>query len=255
MKRFVFINIGVSGSGKSSRLNQMFLFFRHKGLTFEDIKFEGKNVGILIKEINTLFLGKIYTKKGITRFQGLDAVNSIFGTSEGISKFIAESLINYNVFIEGAGVTDSFRFRPAYFFDNHKDLVKKIFFLAYLYPHNEEGMKTYSDRLVERSGNNKVGGMWNKNRQYTNTIPVIVDFIKNTKTEEFCVELFSMMYSEPISKTGEIIIDAFNPSLKDEFISWSSENDYTKVNRFENWVDDKKPENENKEEFENFDLF
>jgi energy-coupling factor transporter ATP-binding protein EcfA2 len=233
MKNFIFINLGTSGSGKSTRLNQMLLFLKSEGFEYEEVLYDEKVVGYHFKDFNTTFIGKWYTKNGLDRFQGLDSTTGIFGSSENITKFIDERLKNHNVFVEGAGVTDSFRFRPPYFYETSKEYIDRAFFLIYSYTHDDKGHEEYQKRIVIRSGKPAGTAMWGKNRAFLRAHEKVGEYFRYIR--DFKVENILLSYDEPITKTGELFLDIFDKNLKERFIEYSKENDFSKLNRFENW--------------------
>jgi len=232
---------GVSGSGKSTRILQLILFFRNVlNYTFEDVLFNNKKVGFLIKEINTIYLGRLYFTEGIERLQGFDAVTNAFGTSENASNFVKEKLTQYNIIVEGAGITQTFRNRPQFIWEYLQ--AKKIYIQYYNY--NNYELEDYKKRIMYRSGKlPKKMTMWTKNKSF------ITDYS------------FSIIEKEEILKHCEIDIDLVNDNFDslledfgvkylskiekseyiDQYKKYCIDHDYTKVNSFEVFQSKVKP--------------
>lgn len=155
---------GVSGSGKSTRVFLLLDFFKSQGFTVTDFHYvngEGKDkvVGMLVEELNLIFIGKLYQTGKITRFQGYDAVTSAFINSAGFSDFLKFISPNYSVIVEGAGVTQTNRLRPKFLFEFcGYDTV----FMQY-YNYRTDQKEEYIQRIVYRTGEApKRNTMWDK---------------------------------------------------------------------------------------------
>jgi len=232
---------GVSGSGKSTRILQLNLFFRNVlNYAFEDVLFNNKKVGFLIKEINTIYLGRLYFTEGVERLQGFDAVTGAFGTSENASNFIKEKLTQYNVIVEGAGITNSFRNRPQFIWEYLQ--AKKIFIQYYNY--NNYELEEYKNRIIYRSGKlpDKMT-MWNKNRSfindYNNSVAEKDEILKQQNIDidlindnfDSLLEDFGVKYLSKIEKSEYI----------EQYKKYCVEHDYTKINNFQNFQSQIKP--------------
>lgn len=232
---------GISGSGKSTRILQLFRFLKNENnFTFEDVLYSGKKVGFLIKDINVVYLGKFYTTEGIERLQGFDAVTAIFGTSENASNFIKELLKSHNVIVDGSGITQTFRNRPQFIWEYLG--ASKIYLQYYNYVNNE--LEEYKKRIIYRSGKlpDKMT-MWNKNRSFIN------DYITSChekeeilKITQIDIELSNDNFDMNINDFGvKYLVEIDKEELVEKYIQYCIDNDYTKINSFTNFQANVKP--------------
>lgn len=167
MDSTAFVIKGISGSGKSSRVFQLIEFFRSRGETISPLintqNYKRQRVGIVLEEQRLAIFGKLYKSGTMIRWQGLDAVTFGFNGSEGISKFLADQAKYYNFIVEGAGVMDSYRFRPKFLYEECN--FEKIFMQCYNY--TSEQKELYIERTLLRSGRPpKKDSMWGKRKAY-----------------------------------------------------------------------------------------
>lgn len=156
---------GVSGSGKSTRvflfLNFLEQVCKFKTEDFKFMNFEGKEkvVGILVKDLDLVFIGKKYITGEVTRFQGYDVMTGYFGKSAYFSDFLKENSSKYSFIVEGAGVTGTNRLRPLFLHDFCG--FKNIMVQYYNYDLDQKDL--YLERIFYRSGKYPgKGTMWDK---------------------------------------------------------------------------------------------
>lgn len=162
MSKYCIVVKGVSSSGKSTRVYLFLKFLRDMvGFKFEPFLYNQKEIGLLCLDLDLLFIGKEYDGNGITRWQGLDSRTGVFGSNAAISDFIRDT--KHSTVIEGAGTTQSHRFRPKYL--NEYCGIDNIFIQYYSYP--ADGKDFYLKRVLSRTGRvpNKPT-MWEKNNAY-----------------------------------------------------------------------------------------
>lgn len=233
----VIIVKGISASGKSTRVFQLYKFLESLGISKHDFEYvnlngEKKTVGILFEEINLLFIGALYSTGTIERFQGYDAKTSSFVNSQGFSDFIKATLPNHSIVIEGAGVTQSNRLRPKFLHEYCG--CDNIFIQYYNYTQNQKDK--YLERVMGRSGKYPGETMWNKASSFEKEnfmsikekadLPVSVNTYVDYKLydapiEHFGVELFKFLG-----------MNEFVP----EFTKFVNDFDYISVNKFENFT-------------------
>lgn len=232
---------GISGSGKSTRILQLFLYLRNElNYTFEDVYYNKKKCGILIKELNVIYLGKFYKTEGIERLQGYDSVTAVFGSAENASKYIKETLQNYSILVEGAGITGSNRYRPLFAFEYLS--ANKIFIQYYNYSNQDD----YLERIVGRSGEiPKKGTMWNKNLGFISDCKksfVEKDCIVQNgfDANEICV--FENNFDENVNDFGVKYLKFIGKEvLIEEYKQYCIDHDYTKINNFKVFQSQIKP--------------
>lgn len=173
---FVFIIKGCSGSGKSTRVSKLLSLLSSKGMSLKDVTFtniEGKvkNIGILVEELNLIVIGKYYVKNNETRFQGFDSVTSAFCGVTNFSDYLKENSNKYSYIIEGAGITDSYRFRPKYL----KEIGFENIFVQY-YTYKDDQKDQYLKRIFDRTGKHpsKDSG-WNKRNNFRGDLKFSVE--------------------------------------------------------------------------------
>lgn len=222
---------GISGSGKSSRVFQLIKYLEFLGCEFTDFKYtnnEGREhiVGMLCKDLNIVFIGKIYKTGKIERWQGYDSVTSCFMKSEYFSDFLKNSKA-YTLFVEGAGVTQTNRLRPKFLHDvlGFTDI--------YIQYYNYENKQDYLDRITYRSG--KVpdkATMWNKNSSF---IAEAVWSLEDQKTIK--CEVYVDQYTAPIYDLGVKFLKFIGMDIEAiaEFVLFTEDFDYVNTNRFENF--------------------
>lgn len=242
MKNFVAIVKGVSASGKSSRVYQLFLFLE-KEVEFSKELFyyvnsEGKKrqVGVLFPEVNLLFIGKEYETGGVKRWQGYDSVTSSFVNSAGFSEFLKEQIKETSIIVEGAGVTQTNRLRPKFLFEELG--IENVYIQYYNFLESEKDK--YEERLILRSGSvPPKGTMWDKCRSYNK------EHSKSIKESEDLTgkgtfEVFWDSYDTPIFDFGLkfMIIcmpDIFCEDLELFFLEFVEKYDYQNKNTYINF--------------------
>jgi len=228
---------GVSASGKSTRVLQLIKFLREvKNYNFEDIFYENKKIGFNIKEINTIYIGNFYCSGGIERLQGFDTKTGIFKTADNASMHFKDLLKNYNVIIEGAGITSSYRYRPFFIFQ----YLEASNILLQYYNFLKNDVNDYYERIIYRSGKkpNK-NTMWSKNihfiKEYTDSLFEKEQIFKAGFQGK--IEIYNNDYKEPIYDFGRKFFEFFDKKeCAAEFIDWSIKNDYSKVNAYINQI-------------------
>jgi len=163
----IYVVKGVSASGKSTRVYVTLLFLKYvfggEPAFMQNSKGSLIEVGIEIKGLQTVFIGKEYEKAGITRWQGFDAKTNLFGNSEDFSEFLKMNYDKYSFVIEGAGVTQSNRFRPRFL---REYCGFTSIFIQY-YNFTEAQKEQYLDRIVNRTGClPKKDTMWQKRKSF-----------------------------------------------------------------------------------------
>lgn len=168
MNKSLTIIKGCSGSGKSTRVALFIMFLRdYCGAEVIEFQFENflgksKSIGLLFKRLDILFIGK-YSKDG--RWQGIDSMTGHFGSSSNIEKFYIDFISKYHIIVDGAGTTESFRFRPLELMKNVKPT--KLFIQYYSFALDKK--HEYFARIKGRSGKNPTSdAMWKKNTLFLN---------------------------------------------------------------------------------------
>lgn len=233
------INIkGISAAGKSSRLHVLIAYLGSKGLTLEDFirpDYKGKDqsYGTLIKELNLVVLGKNYEKDGVLRFQGFDAVTGRQSKSHEWSQFIIDQVKEgYSFIVEGAGITNSNRYRPEFLFKEIPDL---SLVANYYYNFEPEEKQAYLDRVKYRSGKvPKKDSMWDNGpgiyRDYEKSLEEAASKVPEGKR---CVASYDS-WKEPIWHFGfKFFTDIFAaPDKLPEFQKFCEEYDYVNTNKY-----------------------
>ena len=233
MGNFVICVKGISGSGKSTRVYHLLKFFEKSGYTLSDFhftNFEGKDkvIGVLIEELDLIFVGKIYKTGDIERWQGYDVQTGAFGSASNFSEFLKENSSNYSFIIEGAGITQTHRLRP-------KFLKQEIGFdtiMIQYYNYPVEGKQNYYDRIIYRSGEKpKKDVMWDKNLGFIKDCEFSND---DSKTVD--CEVFDSNFDTPVYDFGVKFFKLVGAlDFIEEFKKFVSKFDYIKQNKFENF--------------------
>jgi hypothetical protein len=237
MDTFVAAVKGVSASGKSSRVFQLLKFFEDSGATIEDFYYtnvEGKSrlVGVLVKELNIIFIGRIYSSGSIQRWQGYDSVTGCFVKSEHFSKFLMDNSSKYSFIIEGAGVTGTNRLRPLFL---HEYCGFNNIFMKY-YNFEESQKEEYLERIMSRSGKLPgKGTMWDKVKGFEFDYNKSVEEVKSLNKATSFVEYGG--YLDPIDDFGIKLIMFLNigDDMVMEFMEFVERFDYISKNKFENF--------------------
>jgi len=152
---------GISSSGKSTRVYLFLKFLREMvEFTFHPYIYKNRELGLLCDDLNLLFIGKEYEGNGIIRWQGLDSKTGLFGSNADISNFIRDA--DCSVIIEGAGTTQSHRFRPKYLYEYCG--IRNMIIQYYSFP--SDGYGFYRERVFNRTGKYPGDTMWHKNKSY-----------------------------------------------------------------------------------------
>jgi len=231
------INVkGISASGKSTRLFMLLDFLKNQGYTFEDFMYKSTNGkvephGLFIKELNLIILGKYYVKHEVFRFQGFDSVSGRQATAKLWSDFIEDVLKNHNLIIEGAGITGSFRFRPAYLKARSPqlDLVAN-----YYYNYEEEDKPEYLARVKYRSGKEPAkDSMWLGRSGMVRDFEMSLDEEKELGDSMRCALSYNS-YSVPLSHLGEKFFEDIytSPDSKKTFVEFCERSDYININKY-----------------------
>lgn len=235
---------GISGSGKSTRVYLIYKYLteclKYKSEEFYHT-FEGKSrqAGILIPALNLIFLGKEYKTGNIGRFQGLDSVTSVFGSNAGISDFLKENSDKYSFFLEGAGTTQSHRFRPKFL---HEYCGFNEIVMQYYNYGGEKNHEEYYNRIIYRSGKKPSRDtMWEKEVSYTKEAEVFtVNEIKELGDRCFSAffhDLYDALpYDLGVKYFGMMFLDA---DYSEDFKRFVLESDYININCFKNFENGK----------------
>ena len=247
---------GCSGVGKGTRVNQFLSFLKEKGFKYQEefhsyINGKGKektiSIGLLFPELKIFFLGqyKVSNKSGLTSWSSLDIYNAAFGAEKNsifLKDLFQKRFTDTIVILEGYPLTMSFRFRPAFFFEEFG--VEKVYMQYYFYTERSE----YEKRVYNRSGKlpKKESNTWDSNVRFKAEYDFIIEgkplnssyerdvFIKNgcksypefkSNFKELVVT--SNLYSAPFTIFGAFMC---NNVLKDtelfrNFLNYSFEND------------------------------
>jgi hypothetical protein len=212
-------------------------FLENLGLTISDFKYiniDGKvrNVGVLVEEINLIFIGKIYKSGNIERWQGYDAVTGAFKKAKHFSEFLQENLNNYSFVVEGAGITQTNRLRPKFLTEIGFD---SIYLQYYNYP--AEGKEEYYKRIIYRSGEKpKKDVMWDKNLGFIRDAEWSEKEITQINTNKVNVMLDVKEFDEPIDDFGcKLLYFTQNSKQIEGFQKFVKELDYINTNKFENF--------------------
>lgn len=229
MKRWIFIAKGISGTGKSSRVLQTLKYFEFIGCTLKPFVIEntkGKmvEVGVLVEELDLVYIGKIYETNGTERWQGYDAMTSSFGSAALFSEFLKNNYKKYSFVVEGAGITLTHRLRPEFLI---KEIGYENIMLQY---YNYNNRDEYLERIIYRSGEPpRSDAMWVKNKSY---------IIEVTKTQDeidkgFNAYLFEDNHLAPISDFGDKMLLLLEmDDFVEDFRKFCEEFDYINKNKF-----------------------
>lgn len=231
---------GVSGSGKSTRVF-MFLKFIEEvlGYKLKDFKFlnfenKEKTVGILVEELNLVFIGKKYETNGVVRYQGYDVMTGYFGKSSYFSEFL-KSNNQFNFIVEGAGVTGTNRLRPLFLnkycgFNN---------ILIQYYNYDLDQKEQYQNRIFYRSGKlpNK-GTMWDKCSGFISDHRDSLKEIGKLGEEVFSNSFYNS-YQSPLYDFGLKALEFLGMDNQKDFIEFCQNSDYINVNSFKNFENGK----------------
>jgi hypothetical protein len=240
MGNFIVCVKGISGSGKSTRTYLLLKFLRevlgYKSGEFiiTDCNGKQKSAGIIVKDLNLIFLGKEYNTGKIGRFQGLDAVTGVFGSNAAISDFLRDNSDKYSFFLEGAGTTQSHRFRPKFLYEYCG--FKEVLMQYYNYG-GEKNHEEYYNRIIYRSGKKPTRDtMWEKEVSYTKEVTFSQKEMLDLGDKCF-VALFHNFYDENPSDLGAKYFGIFHSEdYSEEFRQYVDECDYIKNNSFINFA-------------------
>lgn len=238
MENIVSVVKGVSASGKSSRVYQLISFFENElGMKkepffFTNIEGKRKEVGIFFEEPNILFIGQEYNSGGVTRFQGFDNKTSCFKGTALFCDFLKEQAKKSSVVIEGAGITQSNRYRPLFM---RKDLGIKNIYIQYYNFKNEE-KDEYDQRIMLRSGKlPPKGTMWDKCSSFNKEYQFSLNEKESLENNETIYVNWDH-YTTPIDDYGtKMLVLMGLDFLVERFISYTESFDYIAKNRFENF--------------------
>lgn len=228
-KNWIFIVKGISGTGKSSRVLQTLKFFEHIGCTispFTTVNPKGKTVecGLLVEEINLVFIGKIYETNGTERWQGYDAMTSSFGSAALFSEFLIQNCEKHSFVVEGAGITLTNRLRPEF-------LITKVGYTnIMLQYYNYNNRDEYLKRIIYRSGEPpKSDAMWVKNKSYIIEVGKTQDEID----KGYFAYLFEDSFDAPISDFGDKMLMLLEmEDFIESFREFTQSFDYINKNKF-----------------------
>lgn len=228
---------GISASGKSTRVFQLYKFLESLGIPKHDFEYvnsngEKKTVGILFEEINLLFIGAVYKTGDIERWQGYDAKTSSFVNSQGFSDFIKATLPNHSIVIEGAGVTQSNRLRPKFL---HEYCGCRNIFIQY-YNYTQDQKDKYLERVMGRSGKYPGETMWDKASSFEKE-----NFMSIQEKADLPVSVNTYvdykLYDAPIEHFGVEIFKFLGMNeFVPEFTKFVNDFDYISINKFENFT-------------------
>jgi hypothetical protein len=231
---FIVVVKGISGSGKSSRVFQILKYLESKGFTLSDFhytNYEGKDkiVGVLIEELNFVFIGKVYRTGDIERWQGYDSVTGSFGKASYFSDFLKENCSKYSFIVEGAGITQTHRLRPKFL--NEEVGFELIMVQYYNYPEGDK--QSYHDRIIYRSGEkpNKEA-MWEKNEGFIKECGWSKEDSKNID----CV-VFENNFDAEIYDLGVKFLQLIgHEKLISDFKQFTTDFGYINLNKHENFL-------------------
>lgn len=225
----VFFVVGCSGTGKSTRVQELIEYLEKTGAhTIEPLmlktsaKPNGVQIGIYFKELNLGIPGKFVEKDGIKKWQGLDQQTAKFGNSNNIERWISVTSLKMNLLIEGAGITASYRYRPDHMF-RETEITSSLTICFHYYK-----LQEYVDRIKYRSGKENVSGiMFKKNKgfishckSYENELAKLPDYVD--------YHLLGYDYSEPVHRVGALILlKLASESELQDFCRYSRNSDIT----------------------------
>lgn len=237
--RFIICVKGISGSGKSTRTYLLLKFLREV-LGCESEEFfvtnpEGKQklAGIFVKDFDLIFIGKEYTSGAVTRFQGYDAVTSVFGSSAGFSEFLKANSAKYSFIVEGAGTTQTNRLRPKFLheFCGFTDIMMQYYNYGGI-----ENKQEYLNRIIYRSGKcPEKAMMWDKEESFTKEVTFTHKEIKELGDKAF-VTVFHNLYDAEPDDLGKKFFGLFTDlKVAKQYTEFVKNSDYIKLNSFENF--------------------
>ncbi len=237
---------GVSGSGKSTRAFFLLKFLEQKcgfetvDFTFTNFENKEKSIGVLVKELDLVFLGKRYLTNGFERFQGYDVTTGYFGKSSYLSDYLRDNKDNYNYIVEGAGVTATNRLRPLFL----REYCGFTNIMMQYYNYGMDQKDKYLERLVYRSGKEpKIGTMWEKCDGFIADHKKSEDEIKALRINEPELNMmaFYNLFDTPAYDFGMKMLAFLD---MDEFVmpflNYCQESTYLTDNSFNNFGDDSK---------------
>lgn len=234
---------GISGSGKSTRVFLFLEYLKKIGVQIDPFFITScddkiKQIGVIARELNLIFVGKYYTDGGVSRWQGLDSVTSRLEDSSGLSEFIEKCAERgYNLLIEGAGTTATWRLRPKDLIENRN--IKNILLVRYDYADDEKDK--YHERIKYRSGKNpNSDSMWDKSHNFMNDFKKSIQESDGFSVCQNTILLHDLSYTSPTFDLGCNILSFFDcEDMCGGFMEFCESSNYVKINSFENFENGK----------------
>ena len=212
MKSFGLVT-GVSGVGKSTRVNQLIKFLETK---YDSRIFDnGKITGKLFEELDLLIIGKyIKNKTNNIVWTSMDSLWGKFSSSEKTVNSIKE--LEQNILLEGSVNMDTFRIRPDHLSESG---CLKYFYQIYTY---NGDFDSYLERIRIRSGFYPKGKTSFEKSKALEHLEVNVN--EELRNLNISGEVEILPYDSDIDSFGSKYLEFLtrDSSLSEEFIQYSS---------------------------------
>lgn len=225
----VFLILGCSGSGKSTRMFQFIKYLESFNVAAENkplyLRYDAKVVGRIYPLLNMAVIGTEVVSKGIHKWQGLDSFTGHFGSAEAIMRFIEETSKMYTLVVEGTAVLLSNRYCPKSLYET--TTIRDIHGIVYAF----DNFQQYQERIMGRSGYVITSeAMWTKNQgflKYLERYPEEIAALGTPTDCSYTVE--SVRYDSPVHDLGERLLTYFNkPELIPGLKEFSDKEDFSK---------------------------
>lgn len=224
----VFTMMGISGTGKGTRLSQLIHFLTSKMESTNIIAMADKPcmIGVYFKDLNLICLGKWVrsNKSGrMISFSSFDWIQSlVLASGKNIFDLINSSIKDLNianVAFEGYPCMIDYRTITGKVNDGI-GIIPAVHTQYFQYP-LENGFELLQDRIVGRSGSRIKGTCWAGNIGIGRTGNAHNIAIQNNELTGYS-ETFD--YNAPVTTFGEHVLSVLKPSLVSEFLEFSKEN-------------------------------
>jgi hypothetical protein len=219
-----YLGVGVSATGKSTRVYQLLQFLKTK-FRNEPHSYSGKIDGILFPDQNLLFLGLETSYNGLKKWQGCDSLTKLYGGSDGLSAVFEKYVSLHTVITDGSALFASHRFRPEFLYTNSS--IRSLRLFTYIYKTFDQ----YRERVAGRSSYeiSEDAPSWRHNGQFAKAADrFTAEMAKMGNPKDCDYQAIMLEHSTPVTYVGEVVLKEQLPELLDEFLKWSSETNYAK---------------------------